>query len=174
MTLLAVCSCAMVLAPMGCQTRRQTGALAGAGVGALAGQAIGRSTTATVIGAGVGAGAGYIIGDRSDRRTARRYDYNQPTQLTGTRWRMVDLDMKGRPEPRYETYYVEFKPNGEMVSTINYADGTQEIVEERYRISGNTLIIHKQDYIINADYTMTDDTLTMTVLDDFRAVLRRV
>lgn len=56
----------------------QSGSLLGAGVGALAGQAIGGNTEATLIGAGVGAGAGYIIGNESDKEKAKQrgnYDY---------------------------------------------------------------------------------------------------
>lgn len=45
----------------------QAGALLGAGIGALAGQAIGHDTEATLIGAAVGTGAGYIIGNESDK-----------------------------------------------------------------------------------------------------------
>lgn len=45
----------------------QAGSLLGAGIGALAGQAIGGDTEATLIGAGVGAGAGYIVGNESDK-----------------------------------------------------------------------------------------------------------
>ncbi len=171
---LVILIAAISVLPAGCETRRQTGAAVGAGVGALAGQAVGRSTTATLIGAGVGAGVGYVIADRTDQRTAQTYDYNQPTPLTNTRWQMVDLNMKRRTPPRYETYYVEFKPNGEMVSTLNHRDGTQTVVEERYRIVGDTLIIHREDYMVNAKYRVTNDTLVMEVLDDFRAELRRI
>ncbi|MHC4948101.1 MAG: glycine zipper domain-containing protein [Planctomycetota bacterium] len=48
----------------------QAGALLGAGVGALAGQAIGGDTEGTLIGAGVGAGAGYIVGNEMDKSKA--------------------------------------------------------------------------------------------------------
>ena len=47
----------MLATVAGCKTSAQTGALGGAGIGALAGQAIGGSTEATLIGAAVGAGA---------------------------------------------------------------------------------------------------------------------
>ncbi len=53
----------------------QAGALLGAGIGALAGQAIGGDTEATVIGTAVGAGAGYIIGNESDK-AKRQQGYN--------------------------------------------------------------------------------------------------
>ena len=52
----------------GCESDAQTGALIGAGVGALAGQAIGGDTEATLIGAGIGAGGGYIIGNEQDKK----------------------------------------------------------------------------------------------------------
>jgi outer membrane lipoprotein SlyB len=52
----------------GCESDAQTGALIGAGIGALAGQAIGGDTEGTLIGAGVGAGGGYIIGNEQDKK----------------------------------------------------------------------------------------------------------
>ena len=56
----------------------QAGSLLGAGIGALAGQAIGGNTTGTLIGTGVGAGVGYIIGNESDKEKTKHrgnYDY---------------------------------------------------------------------------------------------------
>lgn len=52
----------------GCENDAQTGALIGAGVGAVAGQAIGGDTQSTLIGAGAGAAGGYIIGNESDKK----------------------------------------------------------------------------------------------------------
>ena len=52
----------------GCESDAQTGALIGAGIGALAGQAIGGDTESTLIGAGAGAAGGYIIGNESDKK----------------------------------------------------------------------------------------------------------
>jgi len=62
----------------GCETDAQSGALIGAGIGALAGQAIGRDTTGTLIGTAIGAGAGYAVGNESDKskeRDRRRDDW---------------------------------------------------------------------------------------------------
>ena len=53
---------------VGCESDAQTGALVGTGVGALAGQAIGGDTEATLIGAAVGGGAGYMIGAERDKK----------------------------------------------------------------------------------------------------------
>ncbi|MCV3239664.1 YMGG-like glycine zipper-containing protein [Mesorhizobium sp. ZC-5] len=58
---------ATLMALAGCATSEQeqragTGALIGAGAGALAGQAIGRDTRSTVVGAGAGALLGAVVG----------------------------------------------------------------------------------------------------------------
>jgi len=58
-----------------CSTKAQSGALIGAGSGALIGQAIGGSTGATVIGAGIGAIAGGAIGGNEDRKDRERRRY---------------------------------------------------------------------------------------------------
>ena len=52
----------------GCESDAQTGALLGAGLGAVAGQAIGGNSEGTLIGAAVGGGAGYLIGNQSDKK----------------------------------------------------------------------------------------------------------
>lgn len=51
----------------------QAGSLLGAGIGALAGQAIGGDTQATVIGAGVGAAGGYVIGNEVEKSRTAHY-----------------------------------------------------------------------------------------------------
>ncbi len=48
----------------------QKGAAAGAGLGAIAGQAIGRNTEATLLGAGVGTLLGSIYGNLEDQRAS--------------------------------------------------------------------------------------------------------
>jgi len=68
---LAVSSMMLLGSAGGCQSDAQTGGLAGAGAGALAGQAIGNDTESTLIGAGVGGALGYIIGNESDKQKAR-------------------------------------------------------------------------------------------------------
>ena len=54
----------------------QSGALIGAGMGALAGQAIGGTTESTLIGTAVGAGAGYMIGNESDKTRHRQHGHH--------------------------------------------------------------------------------------------------
>lgn len=59
----------------------QKGALMGAAVGALAGQAIGKNTTSTIIGGGTGAAIGALIGNAQDQKNQEIRD-NQKTQPT--------------------------------------------------------------------------------------------
>ncbi len=58
----------------GCSDHAHSGALIGAGVGAVAGQAIGRNTMSTVGGALLGAGVGYAIGSDYER-VGRRHGH---------------------------------------------------------------------------------------------------
>jgi hypothetical protein len=155
----------------GCQTKAQTGAAAGAGIGALSGQAIGGNTEATLIGAGIGAGVGYIIGNEQDKKAAQNHDYSEPTPLTGSKWKVISLAMQNKPQ--YEWITVEFRPDGKVVTTRLEPGGTKTITEEKYRVVGKTLIVHKTDYIINAEYQVYGNELIVTC-DRFRAVLGRI
>lgn len=147
------------------------GTLVGAGIGALAGQAIGGDTEATLIGAAVGAGAGYIIGNEKDKKEAQKHDYSSPTPLTGTRWKVMNLVMENKPE--YEWMTVEFKPDGKVVTTRVEPGGTRTITEEKYRVVDKTLIVHKTDYIVNAEWARYGEELIVTC-EQFRAVLLRI
>ena len=69
---MVVVGIACALAMAGCQNQAQTDAALGAGVGALAGQAIGHNSKGTLIGAGVGAGTGYIVGNEADKANTNR------------------------------------------------------------------------------------------------------
>ena len=168
---LITCFFASIVLTGGCQTRAQTGGLAGAGIGALAGQAIGGDTQATLIGAAIGAGAGYIIGNEQDKKAAKEHDFSQPTALTGTTWKVISLVMEDKPE--FNTMTVEFRPDGKVVTTRYEPGGTMTMTEERYRIVGNTLIVNKTDYLINATYRIDGNQMIIDC-EKFRAVLQRI
>jgi len=55
----------------------QKGAAIGGGLGAIAGQAIGRNTEATLLGAGVGTLLGTVLGNYEDQRAAAAWRYQQ-------------------------------------------------------------------------------------------------
>ena len=96
---------------------------------------------------------------------------NQPTSLTGTKWKVVSLVKEDMPE--YTAMFVEFKPNGEVVTTRHEPGGTMTITEERYRIVGDTLIINKPGYMINAKHRISGNEMTVDCLQ-FHAVLERI
>jgi hypothetical protein len=165
-----ICFCLSLLAG-GCDSSAKTNTLIGTGVGALIGQAVGGDTGATLVGAGVGAGVGYLIGNAQDKKAAETYDASQPTPLTGTRWKVVSLVKKDMPE--YTAIFVEFNPDGKVVTTRHEPGGTMTVTEERYRIVGDTLIINKPGYIINAKYHVQGNQMIIDC-EQFRAVLERV
>jgi uncharacterized protein YcfJ len=155
----------------GCDSSAKTDALIGTGVGALIGQAVGGDTGATLIGAGVGAGAGYLIGNHQDKKAAEKHDYSTPTPLSGTQWSLSDLTMENKPQ--YQSYTLEFTKDGKIVTTLVKPDGTKKIDEEKYRIVDDTIVVHKDDYIINAKYALYGNELQITT-DKFKAVLKKI
>ena len=74
---------ALSVAGAGCETAkdnpRTTGALVGAGTGALAGSAIapkGNKTEGAAIGAAAGAGGGWVVGDQVDKNNDHHDHHN--------------------------------------------------------------------------------------------------
>ena len=59
---------AVIGVSVGCANKTQDGALLGAGIGALAGQAIGGNTGGTLLGAAAGAIVGGAIGNNEDEK----------------------------------------------------------------------------------------------------------
>ena len=165
----------------GCETGGQTGALAGGGIGALAGQAIGGNAGSTLIGAAVGTGIGYMIGNEHDKAEAKKantgqytpaYAHSQVDPLGGTRWVVTSLAPKDVVPP-YTSKIIEFRPYGRAITTTTRPDGHVEIVDERYRVVGSTLIVNRPGFMINARYRIDGNEMIVDA-DKFRAVLKRV
>jgi hypothetical protein len=165
----------------GCATRAGTGALAGGGIGALAGQAIGHSTGATLIGAAVGTGVGYIVGNEMDKKKAQEmsqaskannYDHSEVGPLGGTRWQVVSIAPRNRV-PTFTSKIVEFGPRGHVTTTTTYPNGKVEVFNETYRVVGDTLIVNKPGYLINAKYAVKGNEMVVDA-QDFSAVLTRL
>ena len=71
MTILMIVVVSLVLTfAAGCQSDAQTGSIIGALAGAGIGQLAGGDTEATLIGAAIGGGAGYMLGNESDKKKA--------------------------------------------------------------------------------------------------------
>lgn len=161
-----LCASAMLLALLlgaGCATKGQTGALAGAGAGALIGGLAnmhGSWGATALIGAGVGAGVGYLIGNEEDKKDAQkrqviREDETRP--LGGTTWRVVSIVPK--PERSHRSIVAHFRPDGSVLTTTTKMDGTVETHHEQYRVVGSTLIIYKPEYVENAKFTIEGNKL---------------
>src|SRR5882672_6825163 len=76
---IAVLAGAMGISSVGCESKAQTGALVGAGGGALLGGAIGslshsRAGAGAAIGAGVGAIGGYVVGNEMDKKDKKKQE----------------------------------------------------------------------------------------------------
>ena len=174
-----MCVLATILA--GCETSAKTGALGGAGIGAIAGQVIGRDTKSTLIGAAVGTGAGYMIVNEKDKKPAKEmnqqnkshnYTHKEVKPLGGTRWLVASIAPKDRVSP-YTSKIVEFRAHGRIITTTTNPDGSVDVTDESYRVVGDTLVINKPGLLINAQYGIVGDELIVSA-EDFRAVLRRM
>ena len=102
---------ALMLAAVGagCETIRDnpraTGALAGAGAGALAGSAIagkGNKTEGAAIGAAAGAGGGWLIGDQVDKNSDNDRDRTRARRARARD--RYDDDYYDRRDSRYRDY----------------------------------------------------------------------
>jgi hypothetical protein len=171
----------LCVALAGCKTGAQTGALAGGGIGALAGQAIGGNTQATLIGAAVGAGVGYVIGNEKDKAHAQKMSraneglpptHSEVGSLGGTRWNLVSLNPRDVAPP-YTSKVIEFRPDGRVITTTTKPDGSVEVFDESYRVVGDTLIVNKPGYLINARHRIAGNQLIVNC-DRFSAVLDRI
>jgi len=163
MALLLALALALPLAGAGCATQGQTGALGGAGLGALIGQAIGHNTAGTLIGAGIGTGLGYIIGNEMDKADAKKRQERGAPPRTGllgeTKWRAIQVTPP--PTPPHTSYTLRFDKNGVLHSREVFTDGTVQTDRENYRVQGDMLIINRPGYLVNAKYMMTNNTLTI-------------
>lgn len=145
-----------------CETGRQTGALGGAGVGALVGGVAG-GWQGAAIGTAVGAAGGYIIGNESDRAAAKNYSSvpaHELQPLSGTRWELTNV-VSDMPR-KYQTFAAEFRPDGVLATNATLMDGTTKAAQEGYRIVGDILIVNKPDYVLNFNWQLDGDTLTVS------------
>lgn len=83
-SILAIVSISLMLtACTGELNRGQSGAMIGAGGGALVGQAIGHNTEATLIGALVGTFVGYMVGNEMDKYDRQQLNHVYETGVSG-------------------------------------------------------------------------------------------
>jgi uncharacterized protein YcfJ len=167
----------------GCATGKQTGALAGGGLGAVIGGAAG-GTKYAVIGSAAGAGVGYLIGNKKDKAHAEELEkenaakkraaeiHSEVGKLGGTRWNVTSVDPAPEGVP-YVLKVVEFSIDGHLTTTTTMKDGDKIVRTENYRVVGNTLIVNRKGSLVNARFTISGKRLTIEA-DDFKAVAERI
>lgn len=73
----------------------------------------------------------------------------------------------------YESIIVEFRHDGRVITTKTESGGTVTRHDERYRVVGNTLIVNKPGYLINARFRIDGNDLIIDA-EQVRAVLTRL
>ena len=176
----AITAILLATAVAGCATESTTkGTAWGAGIGALVGVAVGGHGSDALIGAAVGAGVGYVIGNEQDKSKAKQmsdasrptYTHSETGPLGGTNWRLQEWSPKGNADFRGKTF--EFGRDGWVKTTTTYNDGRTGTDNESYRVTGNTLIVNKGDYLVNYKFSLQGDQLTADN-SKVRAVLKRI
>jgi len=158
----------------GCATHGQTGALGGAGLGALIGQAIGHNTGATLLGVGVGAGIGYIIGNEMDKQHVQQRSYvtyQEVEPLANTSWRVVS--MVPQAHPPFNSWSLHFRSDGTVVNSKVDQYGRLYEYVERYRVVGSTLILNQDDYLTNNRFRLEGYRMYLDT-GEYSIVLERI
>jgi hypothetical protein len=171
---------AMILA--GCATESTTKGVAwGAGIGAIAGGLYGGHGSDALIGAAIGTGVGYVIGNEQDKKKAQQmsdasrpqnYAHSETGPLGGTRWRLQDWSPKD-PKADFRGKTFEFGRDGWVKTTTTYNDGRTGTDSENYRVVGSTLIVNKGDFLLNYNFSLKGDQLTVDS-STLRALLKRI
>lgn len=167
--LLRTCGISLFLAGAmlvaGCTSKTQTNTpkttSTGTSVGMLVKQGSANDPGTTVTGPGVGTGVGYVIGDSADKQNAVMAKAVLPAEmepLADTTWTLMTMDPPSVAPTG--TLMVTFWDDGRAVTTTALS-GETSTVTEKYRIVGKTLILNKDDYIVNAPYTLAGDQLTI-------------
>jgi len=141
------------------------------GIGAIAGRGIGTTYARNAIttGVGIGKGIGFLIADEPDRAHARvlstataanNFTHNELGPLTNTRWRVRTITPPRAADANLGMI-VTFRPSGHVVTRTTLPDSTTRLVTERYRVVGDTLIINRDDFVVNAQFRIRGESLTI-------------
>ena len=89
--------------------------------------------------------------------------------LGDTRWMVVSINPRDAAPP-HASMLVEFRRNGRVLTTTTLKDGTVESADETYRVVGDTLIINRPGYLVNARFQVSGTQLIISA-ERFSAVL---
>ena len=68
---------------------------------------------------------------------------------------------------------VEFKSGGRVSTITTESGGYVTSTDEQYRIVGDTLVVNKPDYVINAKFKRSGNQLILSA-EEFSAVLEKI
>lgn len=164
----------VMAATIGCATSEQ-GPFSGHGLGALVLGAVGEETPSARVGADYGTGIGYVIGNEADKEKARQMtlaranSHQEVGPLGGTKWKLVEL-VPLEFVPPFTAKVFDFGSGGHLYTTTAYPDGKVDLTDEIYRVVGDTLIINRPGYIINAKFEIRDNQMNVHA-QEFKATL---
>jgi hypothetical protein len=151
----------------------------GAGIGALVGGVYGRHGSDALIGAAVGTGIGYVIGNNKDKKKAQQMSAQSPDKthsetgsFAGTSWQLQDWEPKTGKETFKDKTFT-FGSDGWVTTTTTNKDGRKATVRENYRVVDDTLVINRNNYIVNCKFALNGDQLTVNT-SKLRAILKKI
>lgn len=102
----------------------------------------------------------------------------QKGQLAGTRWAVLDITAHEKVDQdridNIESVYVEFQRGGAMKTVVLHKDGSKDVEDnERYHVSGNTLVIRHPDYERRMTFKLSDEKMQISA-KDFEVTLKRL
>ncbi|MCB9838423.1 MAG: hypothetical protein H6813_03710 [Phycisphaeraceae bacterium] len=154
------------------------------GIGAIAGRGVGAGQARIAVrsGEGVGKGIGYLIADKLDQEHAQsltrasvhnNYSHSELGALTNTRWSVRTITPPDAAGGENLGMVVTFRPSGHVVTRTILPDSSTRLVTERYRVVGDTVIINGDDYVINAQFRIRGESLTIAA-GNFVGVFDRI
>jgi uncharacterized protein YcfJ len=154
----AVLAAAMGMTSMGCESKAQTGALVGAGGGALLGGAIGslshsRAGAGAAIGAGVGALGGYVVGNEMDKKDQKTRDASAAHSA-----RTARADDSQSPPPRNTATPADGVTRDDVIRWSK--DGVKdEVIIDRIERSGTAFRLTAADENALRDANVSDEVV---------------
>ncbi len=92
--------------------------------------------------------------------------------LGNTRWQVTSINPK--PEKAFTSMILFFQPDGSLVETTRYADGSARDQTFRYHIIGSTMIINKPKEDVNARFRIEGDNQLVIDTGEASLLLRRM
>jgi len=125
---LTICVLAVFLLSGCLATKGQQGGAGGAAVGAIMGQAIGRSTEATLLGAAIGGMLGYVVGNEMDKADRQQLNsvYEYTPDNTTTEWRNPNNGNEYQVTPQRTYVDTQTQQDCRQAEILSTIDGKAE------------------------------------------------